>query len=58
MDFMKFIQRILSFYQYNFDQAVKNQSVAAKKRLDKLINRILPSCKDLLQVLKEKRKRR
>jgi len=58
MDFMKFIQRILSFYQYNFDQAVKNQSIAAKHRLDKLINRILPSCKELLQVLKDKRKRR
>jgi len=24
MDFMKFMQRILSFYQYNFDQAVKH----------------------------------
>lgn len=58
MDFMKFIQRILSFYQYNFDQAVKSQNTAAKQRLDKLINRILPSCKELLQVLKEKRKRR
>ena len=57
MDFMNFIQRILSFYQYNFDQAVKGQNLAAKHRLDKLINRILPSCKELLQVLKEKRKR-
>lgn len=24
MDFMKFIQRILSFYQYNFDQATNH----------------------------------
>jgi hypothetical protein len=58
IDFMKFIQRILSFYQYNFDQAVKNQNIAAKQRLDKLINCILPSSKELLQVLKDKRKQR
>lgn len=26
MDFMKFMQRILSFYQYNFEQATKNKN--------------------------------
>ena len=30
MDFMKFMQRILSFYQYNFDQAKNHKNVSAK----------------------------
>jgi hypothetical protein len=37
MDFMKFMQRILSFYQYNFDQATTHSNQSAKKRLDYLV---------------------
>ena len=58
MDFMKFMQRILSFYQYNFDQAKNHCNLSAKQRLDSLINRIIPSCKELKQILKHKRKSR
>jgi hypothetical protein len=56
MDFMKFIQRILSFYQYNFDQATNHNNRSAKRRLDLLVSHIIPSCRELRQVLKHKRK--
>lgn len=56
MDFMKFIQRILSFYQYNFDQATNHNNRSAKRRLDYLITHIIPSSRELHQVLKHKRK--
>lgn len=55
MDFMKFMQRILSFYQYNFEQATTQNNVSAKQRLDYLITRIIPSCKELRSILKHKR---
>lgn len=58
MDFMKFMQRILSFYQYNFDQSINHSNTSAKQRLDILINRIIPSCKELHHILKHKRKNR
>lgn len=58
MDFMKFMQRILSFYQYNFDQAINHGNTSAKSRLDCLVNRVIPSCKELHHILKHKRKNR
>lgn len=57
MDFMKFMQRILSFYQYNFEQATNQNNLSAKQRLDYLITRIIPSCKELSHILKHKRAR-
>lgn len=58
MDFMKFMQRILSFYQYNFDQAINHNNESAKQRLDCLVERIIPSCRELRHVLVKKRKER
>jgi hypothetical protein len=30
MDYMKFVQRVLSFYEFNFDQATQNLNRSAK----------------------------
>lgn len=66
-DYIKFVLRLLSFYSYNFKQAVNyhNQyvsslasSLESKERLDKLIELIIPSCKELKKVLRKKRKKR
>ena len=67
-DYIKFIQRLLSFYAYNFKQTVNanncqfvstlKHGYESRKRLDKLIKKVIPSCKDLKKILKEKRKSR
>ena len=51
-DYIKFILRLLSFYSYNFKQT----SLESHTRLEKLIYKIIPSCKTLLKILKQKRK--
>ena len=89
-DYIKFVQRLLSFYSYNFKQATadivdeeqmtleeeielelsgmtnkratfpRNTTlvVESKLRLDHLIKRIIPDCKVLKKLLKQKRKYR
>ena len=66
-DYIKFVLRLLSFYSYNFKQTINynNQyvsslgsSLEAKDRLEKLISLIIPSCRELKSVLKQKRKKR
>ena len=67
-DYIKFIQRLLSFYAYNFKQTVNanncqfvstlKHGYESRKRLDKLIKKVIPSCRDLKKILKEKRKSR
>lgn len=65
-DYIKFIQRLLSFYAYNFKQTVNanncqfvstlKHGYESRKRLDKLIKKVIPSCKELKKILKEKRR--
>ena len=61
-DYIKFLQRILSFYSYNFKQATSDFKYQDKKearhKLKKLIFEIIPSCRQLKKILKEKRKMR
>lgn len=90
-DYIKFVQRLLSFYSYNFKQATadivdeeqmtleeeielelsgtqtnkrmvfpRNTTlvVESKLRLDYLVHRIIPDCKVLKKLLKQKRKYR
>ena len=55
-DFVRFMQRILTFYKTNFDKAVNDHSLEAKDKLDLLITRILPPIKHLVKILKTSRR--
>jgi hypothetical protein len=55
-DYERFLHRIIMFYRHNFEKATDDHCVAARKRLDVLVHRILPSAKELKQVLRWKRK--
>ena len=55
-DFIKFLVKVLQFYQGNFELATLYNCHEAYVKLKRLITTVLPSCKELRQILKQKRK--
>jgi hypothetical protein len=55
-DYQRFIYRLITLYNENFKEATENDCFKSKQRLSMLINRIMPSAKELKKVLREQRK--
>lgn len=55
-DYIKFLVKVIQFYQGNLELAVDYKSQEAFTKLKKFLTKILPSCKELKKILKQKRK--
>lgn len=55
-DFIKFLVKILQFYQGNLELALDYNSQEAYTKLQKFLTSIVPSCRELRKILKHKRK--
>ena len=51
-DFIPFLNRLVDFFEDNFNKG----ELAAKRRLDHMFQRIIPSCKELKKFMSKKHK--